>query len=133
MIARGIEKQVKRSKQRDAVISQLSNRGDHPTAETLYNELKESMPNLSLATVYRNLRQLESWGEISSIASDGATRFDHDPRPHSHFFCTECGGVTDLDDDNESIVRLGQERFPGKIMGCYSNYYGICQNCLKRS
>jgi Fur family peroxide stress response transcriptional regulator len=122
---------VKRSRQRDAIKARLTGRDDHPTAETLYNELKEDLPSLSLATVYRNLHQLESWGEISTINLGGATRYDYDTRPHSHFYCTECGRLMDLDDDNERIVRMGQERFPGRIMGCASNYFGLCPDCMK--
>jgi len=121
--------QFKHSKQRDAIYRKVCGREDHPTAETLYNELKEEIPNISLATVYRNLKQLESWGQISTVVSDGATRYDHNPEPHSHFFCTECGAVMNLDDDHERIVKLAQEGFEGKILGCYSNYYGICPAC----
>ena len=40
------------------------------------------MPNLSIATVYRNLKQLEGMGEISTIITDGATRYDYNVKPH---------------------------------------------------
>lgn len=123
---------IKYSRQREAIKRQLSDRGDHPTAETLYTELKQEMPNLSMATVYRNLRQLESWGEIASISTDGAARFDYDVRPHSHFFCTECGAVMDLDDDNEKVVAIGQAGFAGRIEGCASHYYGVCPTCMMK-
>ena len=44
---------TKRSRQREAILSELCGRTDHPTAEELYLSLKEEMPNLSLGTVYR--------------------------------------------------------------------------------
>ena len=84
------------SRQREAIRKQLSNRGDHPTAETLYAELKQDFPELSLATVYRNLGQLVSWGEVARIDAYGAARFDWVVEPHSHFFCRGCGCVIDL-------------------------------------
>ena len=124
-------RQVRHSRQREALYARLQDRCDHPTAETLYQELKEDFPNISLATVYRNLRQLESWGEVASITTGAAMRFDYDTRPHSHFFCEVCGAVMDLEDDNAMIVALGQEKFPGKIVGCYSHYYGLCPDCYK--
>ena len=120
---------MKYSRQRDAIVNQLSDRTDHPTAETLYLELKETMPNISMGTIYRNLRQLATAGDIMSISSSGATRFDPNPRPHSHFFCTECGAVMDVDDDNAKIVEIGQEKFDGRITGCVANYYGLCPEC----
>lgn len=120
---------VKYSKQRDAILKQLSGRTDHPTAETLYRELKEIMPNLSIATVYRNLKQMETWGLIKTVSSEGATRYDPDVNPHSHFFCTTCGNVMDLDQDNGEVIRMGQKRFAGEITSCVSNYYGKCPRC----
>ena len=124
---------IKYSKQRQAIKDQLSNRGDHPTAETLYSELKTSMPNLSIATVYRNLKQLEGMGEISTIITDGATRYDYDVKPHAHFFCNGCGAVIDIDTDKEQIVKFGQEKFSGSIEGCEVNFYGLCPDCMARS
>lgn len=124
---------IKYSKQRQAIKDQLSNRGDHPTAETLYSELKTSMPNLSIATVYRNLKQLEGMGEISTIITDGAARYDYDVKPHAHFFCNGCGAVIDIDTDKEQIVKFGQEKFSGSIEGCEVNFYGLCPDCMAKS
>ena len=124
---------IKYSKQRQAIKDQLSNRGDHPTAETLYSELKTSMPNLSIATVYRNLKQLEGMGEISTIIPDGATRYDYDVKPHAHFFCNGCGAVIYIDTDKEQIVKFGQEKFSGSIEGCEVNFYGLCPGCAAKS
>ena len=124
---------IKYSKQRQAIKDQLSNRGDHPTAETLYSELKACMPNLSIATVYRNLKQLEGMGEISTIITDGATRYDYNVKPHAHFFCNRCGAVLDIDTDKEQIVKIGQGSFTGSIEGCEVNFYGLCTDCVAKS
>lgn len=124
---------IKYSKQRQAIKNQLLNRGDHPTAETLYSELKPSMPNLSIATVYRNLKQLEGMGEISTIITDGATRYDYNVKPHAHFFCNKCGAVLDIDTDKDKVVKIGQENFSGSIEGCEVNFYGICPACMTKS
>lgn len=123
---------VKHSKQRDAIIDKLSGRRDHPTAETLYRELKLDNPSLSLATVYRNLKQLESWGDIVSISTSGASRYDFNTRPHSHFFCIECGAVCDLDDDNEEFVRMADKKYDGTVLSCSANFFGICPECLSK-
>ena len=63
------------------------------------------MPNLSIATVYRNLKQLEGMGEISTIITDGATRYDYNVKPHAHFFCSRCGAVLDIDTNKDEIVK----------------------------
>ena len=39
----------------------------HPSAETIYNDLKGENPDLSFATVYRNLKLLEELGKIRRV------------------------------------------------------------------
>ena len=55
---------LKHSKQRDAIEQFLATRYDHPTAETVYLNLREDYPKISLATVYRNLSLLAELGNI---------------------------------------------------------------------
>ena len=62
---------TKRSKQRDAIINFLMTRKDHPTADTIYVNIKEEFPNISLGTVYRNLALLSSRGDILKLSYDG--------------------------------------------------------------
>jgi len=123
---------VKYSRQREAIKNQLCGRTDHPTAETLYAELKAEYPNLSVATVYRNLNQLESWGEINRITMDGATRFDPNTEPHSHFFCRKCGAVLDMPEDSAAKA-FAQQGFGGSIEHCTSNFYGVCPECCRKA
>ena len=89
---------IKRSKQRDAIQQCLIGRYDHPTAETVYMDIKDEFPNISLGTVYRNLSLLADLGEIQKLTvSGGPDRFDGNPKPHYHFGCRSCGCVMDLD------------------------------------
>ena len=50
------KKTLKHSKQRDAFLRTLRRTKAHPTAYWIYEELKKEFPNISLATVYRNLK-----------------------------------------------------------------------------
>ena len=64
---------LKHSRQRDSIIEFLSTRKDHPTADTVYMNVRQSFPNISLGTVYRNLTLLADMGEILRIrVGDGA-------------------------------------------------------------
>ena len=88
---------MKYSRQRESIKENLMNRYDHPTAETVYLDVKKDYPNISLGTVYRNLSLLSEIGEIQKISSsNGPERFDGNPKPHFHFFCRKCGQVTDI-------------------------------------
>ena len=66
----------KYSKQRELILDSLKNRTDHPTAETLYRDLKDKMPEIGIATVYRNLSTLCEEGKINKLKSKiyGANR-----------------------------------------------------------
>ena len=77
---------LKRSKQRESIKKFLISRYDHPTAETVYMNIKEEFPNISLGTVYRNLSLLADIGEIQKLSTGiGPDRFDGNPKPHYHF------------------------------------------------
>ena len=60
---------LKRSKQRESIKKFLISRYDHPTAETVYMNIKEEFPNISLGTVYRNLSLLADIGEIQKLST----------------------------------------------------------------
>lgn len=124
---------TKFSRQREAIRKQLWGRHDHPTAETLYEELKEEFPRLSVATVYRNLNQLVESGEIAKINLNGPARFDYNPEPHSHFVCKGCGCVVDMSDNNDEALIAARKNFDGDIESCSSQFYGMCSQCIKET
>lgn len=87
----------KRSKKRDAILSCLCSTDTHPSAEWIYHRLKPQIPDLSLATVYRNLALFQREGRIISVGVvQNLERFDANVHPHAHFICTQCGCVLDL-------------------------------------
>ena len=55
---------LKYSRQRESIKSYLDTHRTHPTAETVYLDIKQEFPNISLGTVYRNLNLLAEMGEI---------------------------------------------------------------------
>ena len=63
--------QVRRSKQRDAILANLQARYDHPTAMELYLSVRQELPNLSLGTLYRNLKGLCQDGTIACLSVGG--------------------------------------------------------------
>ena len=123
---------VKHSRQREAIRVFLKDRKDHPSAETVYQELKVVHPNLSLGTVYRNLNFLAELGEIQKVPGTiGPDRFDGNAATHVHFFCTTCDRIIDLEiKELDTMVAEARKYFAGKITHSITNYYGICPACL---
>lgn len=124
---------LKRSKQRDAIVAFLKTRKDHPTADTVYQEIRHTIPNISLGTVYRNLSLLSERGEILRLACDGKVdRFDADIHPHYHFICKTCGCVQDVNFPySEQIDQLADSEFDGIITRHSLLFEGYCSNCIQ--
>ena len=116
----------RRSKKRDAILQCLRSTTAHPTAERVYQELLPRFPDLSLATVYRNLAQFREEGLIRCVETTDSLRFDGQPAPHAHFCCRSCGRV----EDRFEVVL---PTLPGEeVDGMNLVFYGICRECKKK-
>ena len=126
---------LKYSRQREVIKECLINRYDHPTADMVYMDVRETFPNISLGTVYRNLQLLTDLGEIQKLnVGDGVDHFDAKTFPHYHFICKECGSVIDLQMENiDTIKDIAGVNFDGQIAGHITYFYGIFGNCCKKT
>lgn len=80
-----------------AILSALQETTVHPTADWVYAKLKPRYPNLSLGTVYRNLKKFCETGKAVSVGViNGQEHFDGRVEPHAHFVCKRCGAVLDV-------------------------------------
>ena len=121
---------TKYSMQRELIKENLISRYDHPTADMVYNSIRQELPNISLGTVYRNLRFLVEQGDALSLKlGDGREHFDGHIEPHYHFICTGCGEIEDLFMDSLSICKEAAKHCSGEITGHSTYFYGLCKNC----
>lgn len=122
---------IRRSRQRDAIMTYLRSRTDHPSAEQIYENVKLVMPNISLGTVYRNLSLLNELGEVRTIyAGTGADHFDANVAPHDHFICRNCYSIQDLPHVSRGLPEdLTSEGFTGTVEESFTYYYGLCTVC----
>ena len=86
---------IRYSKQREEILSNLSARSDHPTAEMIYDSVRRDLPRISLGTVHRNLREMADNREILSFTINGKEHFDGNASLHLHLVCTHCGEIWD--------------------------------------
>ena len=88
------------SKKREAILDAIRSTKSHPTADWVYLKLKPLYPDLSLGTVYRNISAFKNNGDIITVSNvNGQESYDGNTTPHSHFICTECFNVIDIDLD----------------------------------
>jgi Fur family peroxide stress response transcriptional regulator len=116
------------SRQREMITDIIKGRRDHPTADMIYSSARERDPNVSLGTVYRNLKQLTDDGVIITLETvDKRLHYDGDTSRHSHFICTDCGNIIDLfkpAKTPEELKELGLA-----VSGEKCIYYGLCAQC----
>lgn len=126
---------IKRSRQRERIYHVLRRTREHPTAEWIFERVREEMPKISLGTVYRNLHVLAKQGKVLELDfGEGTKRYDAFISPHYHFVCEKCGTVKDLevpalDDVNDRI----QELVPEQIHSHKLDFYGTCATCQSSS
>jgi Fe2+ or Zn2+ uptake regulation protein len=142
-------KQKRLTNQKMAVLEYLKSVKIHPSAETVYAEVKKALPRITLATVYRNLKELSKEGLIQEIPAK-ASRYDGDISSHAHFICEKCGQIFDVFSQcslikppktppkagpprAEKVGKPGSRKIslPGTINKYQVYLYGNCNKCSK--
>ena len=117
------------SPQRSLILEYVKQSTDHPTAEEIYQALKDCFPGLSRCTVYRNLNLLSDDGIIFKLPLP-VERFDGFTNPHPHLICSGCGSVHDLKIDYDSgLDQLASESCGYQIQRHESFFFGLCPGC----
>ena len=120
------------SRKRQAIYELLLSTKEHPSAEWIYNSLKSEYPDLSLGTVYRNLKVLEENQVVKSVAVvGGCERYDARMSQHSHFVCKRCGKVEDIFycEDMTDLLEIIHISSDHHIDNYNLIFYGNCSKC----
>ncbi|MDD2296962.1 MAG: transcriptional repressor [Sphaerochaetaceae bacterium] len=122
-----LEHGVRPLKHRVAVYRYLLDNPIHPTADTIYSELKNNMSSISRTTVYNVLNLLCSHNVVQEIAIEkNEMRYDANVTNHIHFKCFECGHVYDLHDVTFPTIAVPSGF---RIDAVQINMTGLCPNC----
>jgi Fur family peroxide stress response transcriptional regulator len=119
--------------QRLAIARILADSEGHPSVENIHSQLKRDFPTMSLATVYRNIVLIKSFGEVLELGfPDGSNRYDgNKPYPHPHVICIKCKKV--VDPDLRSLEEMKEEvalETDFKILNHRLDFFGICSECV---
>jgi Fur family transcriptional regulator, stress-responsive regulator len=105
----------------------------HPTAEDVLAKARQTLPEISVATVYNTLNELVEMGELAEVDGFGRSR-RYDPTtstPHHHLVCTGCERIIDVFPEPgfvEPALPMG-ERFGFRDIEVDVVYRGICPDC----
>lgn len=115
----------------EQILTIVMRKGEHPTAEQVFMEMKANNPKIAQGTVYNNLNALVDEGRIIRISEPGfPDRFDNTTR-HDHMVCIKCGRLADvkLPDFTEEIERNSSE----KIISYDLRIRYICPECRNKT
>ena len=127
-----METTAKRFRKRDAILDCIRSTTTHPSADWVYENVTRTMPDISLATVYRNLALFKDQGLIISLGTvKGVERFDGNTTPHVHFICTGCGRIVDLHGISvpAELNAAAARDAGGLVEACQLTFTGLCENC----
>lgn len=91
-----VEKGLKVTPQRIAVLQAIYELNNHPTAEMIMEHIKDTHPGIASATVYKVLDALEENQLIARVKTDkDIKRFDGVVENHHHLYSSESEEIKD--------------------------------------
>lgn len=120
--------------QRRDILRAILERDDHPSADQVYEAVRERIPGLSLTTVYRVLDTLVELGVVRRLHHAGTgARFDGKTERHHHLVCRKCGCVIDIETDSLEGLRVPSGERRGFAIEDYSvHFVGLCRACRRK-
>jgi Fur family peroxide stress response transcriptional regulator len=95
-----VEKRLKVTPQRIAVLEAIVSMNNHPTAENIIEYIRKNHPNIAIATVYKVLDALVKKELIRKVKTEkDVMRYDAIMDSHHHLYCSESDRIEDYRDN----------------------------------
>ncbi|HSW39001.1 MAG TPA: transcriptional repressor [Acidobacteriota bacterium] len=118
--------------QRLAIVRIIAGSESHPSVEDIFGRIRKKFPTMSLATVYRNILLIKSFGEVLELGfPDGSNRYDgNKPHPHPHVICIKCKKIVDPNLDSLDHMKKEVSAETGfTILNHRLDFFGLCGSC----
>lgn len=117
--------------QRSAVYSYLRATESHPTADEIFTHVRETIPDISLATVYKALEAFVAAGVARKLTfGEGPARYDGRTDDHDHVRCLKCGVVRDVLGSHDPGMVEGLHCEDGfEVLDYHLELVGYCPSC----
>jgi Fur family peroxide stress response transcriptional regulator len=95
-----IEKGLKVTPQRIAILEAVIKLNNHPTVENIIDYIRKNHPHISVATIYKVLDALVENGLLQKVKTEkDIMRYDALLENHHHLYCSESERIEDYKDD----------------------------------
>ena len=118
---------IRMTGQRRLIIKVLENSKDHPDVETLFERANKIDNKVSIATVYRTVKVLQTAGILEKLEfNDGRSRFEDAVRKHhDHLIDLDTGKVIEfIDEEIEHIQKKIAKKLGYDLVGHKLELYG---------
>jgi Fur family peroxide stress response transcriptional regulator len=87
-----MSQQTRRTKKREAIYALLCSVDCHPSAQWVYERMREQYPQLSLGNGLPQILPSSRPGKVRTVRGGaGAGALDANTADHVHMICTQCG------------------------------------------
>ena len=114
------------SHKREAIQEIVYGTNSHPTADWIFRKAKVKIPNISLGTVYRNLKQLDDAQLINTLYDGNIARYDWNREPHDHLKCKICGDLIDVQLFDDQIRNTIKKQYKFEADDVLMTIIGTC-------
>lgn len=125
------DNQLKVTPQRMAILKEIEKIG-HTSIEEIYDNIKETYPSISLATIYKNLASMQEAGIIDEVRLPNQKQhYELIKEPHVHLVCEKCGSIVDVPMNNSlKGLRESYEKSTNfKVKTASVAFVGLCSLC----
>lgn len=124
---------LKVTPQRTAIINTISRYG-HIEMDQLILELSNMMPNLSVATIYKNINTLLKYKIIKEVLFPNKKKmYELNCDTHIHLVCKGCGKITDVNVDREAIKERFSDITNVDFEDFLVNLFYLCDKCKNKN
>lgn len=119
---------LRMTEQRRVIAGVLETSKDHPDVDILYSRVSEIDNSISIATVYRTVKQFEEAGILERVDfGDGRARYEDAKREHhDHLIDIQSGKVIEfVDPDIEELQERIAEKLGYELRGHRLELYGV--------
>jgi Fur family peroxide stress response transcriptional regulator len=116
--------------QRQVIFESLAGMTNHPCPEEVYERVKEKIPAISLATVYKTLHTFVDHGMLLELSPHhGSLRVDCNLHEHHHLLCTKCKKVVDVSEEELGPLPVRRKLKGFKVERVAVEIRGLCEEC----
>lgn len=125
--------------QREIILQMFQNlpRGNHLSAEEVYNFLAQRGENISLSTIYRTLKLMTKMGILRELElAETHKHYElntNSPNNHHHMVCSQCSMTIEF--ENNTILKQAMkqvEKAGLEMIDCQLTIYTICPEAVRK-